>query len=46
MTRRQYEVLSDLYNEYHEAFKALPGSIQSAWYDILYCRTNPTDEGE
>ena len=38
MSDTQYRVLMDLFNEYNEAFVALPQHIKGAFYDRLYAK--------
>lgn len=38
LTPKEYAVLLQLYNEYNEAFKALPNSIHEAFYARLYAK--------
>lgn len=38
MTDKQYQVLVELFNEYNEAFVALPLHIKQAFYGRLYAK--------
>jgi hypothetical protein len=36
LTRAQYKVVSDLFHEFNEAFRQLPGEVVSAYWLALY----------
>jgi len=38
MSPAQFKIVSDLYNNYHEAFLTLSAEIRYEWYSILYSK--------
>jgi hypothetical protein len=46
MTRKQYQVISDLFNEFNELFYYLPAEVRAVYYDILYGKLECSDSRE
>jgi hypothetical protein len=38
ITKSEYKALSELYNNYNDAFHALPREFKQGFYDVLYSK--------
>lgn len=43
MTRKQYQIILDLYHEFPKDFHLISQDTKTMFYDILYCRRECID---